>query len=251
MRQLVTDMATGKQEWINFVAIESGRAFTAESYEYQLTMPEGYKDHTRPDYPMPATVLANIDEIHSVDASIPSEVPKSIFYDLDNNPCGLIPQGFRRNGQFCSDLLRVYQAQMKKGDELTAIRKLQSAHDRLTRCGYSFAMADDDIQRLADAKAHQFACDIRTVKGTQKQFDRVVVLLDSIGLAFRPELVESAKENNELFSLVNRAIDAKWLVRQLRRKCAYEVEQVARDMAIVQKTPLRQMNRNTFEEVSC
>ena len=148
---------------------------------------------------------------------------------------------------------------------VTAIRKLQSAHDRLTRCGYSFAMADDDIQRLADAKAHQFACDIRTVKGTQNQFDRVVVLLDSIGLAFRPELIESAKDNNELFSLVNRAIDSKWLVRQLRRKCAYEVEQVARDMAIVQKTKQpycsdfsvmrhrdrRQSNKDALENTVC
>ena len=107
MRQQVIDLATGKMEWIDFVPVSTltSQPFTAQSYDNQLTRPLDYKDHTRPNYPMPATVFANLDVIHSVDASDSNPTLRPILSDL-NTPCALIPQGFRRNGQFCSDLLR-------------------------------------------------------------------------------------------------------------------------------------------------
>ena len=88
---------------------------------------------------------------------------------------------------------------------------------------------------------------------------------DSLGLSFRPDMIDHAKENHELFALINRAVDANWLARQLRRKCAYEVEQVARDMAIVQKSKQpycsdfsvmrhrdrRQSNQDALENTVC
>ena len=63
----------------------------------------------------------------------------------------------------------------------------------------------------------------------------VLELLASLGLGFRADVIKKAESNNELHSLVARAIDNNWLVRQLRRKCAYEVEQVARDLALVER----------------
>ncbi|WP_325205894.1 replication endonuclease [Vibrio sp. 03_296] len=60
-------------------------------------------------------------------------------------------------------------------------------------------------------------------------------MLHSLGLGFNPSVIEKAEENGELYALTNRAIDEKWLIRQLRRKCAYELERVARDLSLVQR----------------
>ncbi|WP_200853164.1 replication endonuclease, partial [Klebsiella pneumoniae] len=44
------------------------------------------------------------------------------------------------------------------------------------------------------------------------------------------------RESNELHSLIARACDETWLRRQLRKKCAIEVERIARDLELVQRS---------------
>ncbi|MCL9783234.1 replication endonuclease [Vibrio sp. S4M6] len=230
MRRWVLDLATGKRELVRFEPVSVNRPFTASSYDYQLDLSKPIKDHRRPDFPRAFLLNQNPDDvIYSHDVS-------DISKKVSSNPCLSLPRGFKRNGEFCKDMLRAYSDVCQQKDSVEAIRQLHAAHARLTRHGYSSAMADDDIRRLADTKSRQFLKSVRTLPTVNEQFEKVVELLADLGLAFTEAAIKKATDNDELFSLVNRALDENWLVRQLRRKCAYEVEQVARDLALVQRS---------------
>nr|WP_319552560.1 replication endonuclease [uncultured Vibrio sp.] len=230
MRELVVDLASGTQQYIDFVPAHSWNS-TAHIADNLFNHRFDYADHTRPDYPMAARVMTALDtQIYSHD--------KSDFIGLPtSNPCFDLPKTLHRNGAFAPHMTRAYTDILKARDAIQAASAVTDAHERLTTHGYSYAMSDDDITDLAKRKSRDFSRVINAIpeEFSQARFDKVVQLLDSLGLAFSEDVINHAETNCELFALVNRALDEHWLVRQLRRKCAYEVECVARDLALVQR----------------
>ncbi|OHY89624.1 replication protein [Vibrio rotiferianus] len=254
MRELVVDLATGKQEYIEFVPVNSWNS-TERIPDYLFNHRFDYVDHTRAAYPMAARVMPTLDtQIYSHDKSAFIERPAS-------NPCFDLPKALHRNGDFTRHMVRAYTDIMKTRDAVEAARAVDEAHTRLTEHGYSYAMSDDDITAMAKRKSRDFSRVINAipVEFGEARFNKACALLDSIGLAFTEAAIDYATSNCELFSLVNRALDEHWLVRQLRRKCAYEVERVARDLALVQRrkqvycsdfSVSRQRDRNTSNRIA-
>ncbi|MGP8305022.1 replication endonuclease [Vibrio sp. YIC-376] len=230
MRELVVDLASGKQEYIEFVPVHSWNS-TAHIADNLFNHRFAYTDHTRPAYPMAARVMS------ALDAQIYSHDKSDFITRPTSNPCFDLPKSLHRNGAFAPHMTRAYTDILKARDAVEAARAVNDAHERLTTHGYSYAMSDDEISALAKRKSRDFARVINAIpeEFSQARFDKAVQLLDSLGLAFSDEAIGHAENNCELFALVNRALDEHWLVRQLRRKCAYEVECVARDLALVQR----------------
>lgn len=225
------ETSPGNFETIDFIEPSNPNrpSFWSESdKDYLFDHMYEYVDHVNGAYPMRAKQMSVYNHlIPSLDSSDTFTHPKLL--------CHALPHGLRRHGAFTPHLFRSYKDICKQRDELEAARALSSANDRLTKHGYSFAMSDDEIRRLADSKSRAFSRLVQAIPDVEAQFSKVVTLLDSLGLAFRESQIETARDNDELFSLVNRALDENWLVRQLRRKCAYEVEQIARDLGLVQR----------------
>ncbi|TKF05624.1 replication endonuclease [Vibrio kanaloae] len=223
----VFDLKTKSFEMIDFVPVQSW-ATADRIHDNRFDYLSSYKDHTRPAYPLSASVLPALNhQIYSHDVTGLDAPVRTV--------CNSLPSGLKRNGDFTRHMLRAYTDVCKLRGEIESSRMLHRAHDRLTKNGYSAAMSDDDIRQLADNKSKQFGRVIANLPDVESQFESCVELLASLGLGFREEAIKKAESNNELHSLVARAIDNNWLVRQLRRKCAYEVEQVARDLALVER----------------
>ncbi|UTZ30851.1 replication endonuclease [Vibrio campbellii] len=256
MRELVYDMASGKQEWIDFVPVHSWAScehIPDNLFDHRFV----YVDHrfTSPEDFIPSAVKSAVaSPIYSHDTSDFVTRPTS-------NPCFDLPKSLHRNGSFTRHMTRAYTDILKARDSIEAARAVNDAHERLTEHGYSYAISDEQITDMAKRKSRDFARVIHAIPVEQSisRFHKVVQLLDSLGLAFSDSAIERASVNNELFSLVNRALDENWLVRQLRRKCAYEVERVARDLALVQRrkqvycsdfSVSRQRDRNTSNRIA-
>ena len=223
----VFDLKTKSFEMIDFVPVQSW-ATADRIHDNRFDYLSSYKDHTRPAYPLAASVLPALNhQIYSRDITGLDAPVRTV--------CNSLPSGLKRNGDFTRHMLRAYTDVCKLRGEIESSRMLHRAHDRLTKNGYSAAMSDDDIRQLAENKSKQFGRVVANLPDIETQFETCVELLASLGLGFREEAIKKAESNNELHSLVARAIDNNWLVRQLRRKCAYEVEQVARDLALVER----------------
>ncbi|MBF4312370.1 replication endonuclease, partial [Vibrio anguillarum] len=111
---------------------------------------------------------------------------------------------------------------------------------------------------LASAKSRSFKKHILALPEPER-FLKACELLASLGLSFRDELIKEKGKKGELFSLVNRVCDEIFLRRQLRKKYAYIVEQVARDLSLVQRAKqvycsdfsvMRQRERNTSNQIA-
>ncbi|ELA7321609.1 replication endonuclease [Vibrio parahaemolyticus] len=239
MRQLVVDMA-GNHEYIEFVPVNSWAScdrIEDNLFDHRFD----YVDHTRNPYPEhwtpPPTYHEKIQLDFNVSRSmlIPS---RDVSYRLQKSgsPCDLF-FSIKRHGDFTRHMARAYTDILKTRNVLEAARAVNDAHERLTEFGYSYAMSDDEITDLAKRKSRDFSRAINAIPGeySDARFNKACELLESLGLAFSEKAIGYAKLNCELFALVNRALDEHWLVRQLRRKCAYEVERVARDLALVQR----------------
>ncbi|SBT14273.1 replication endonuclease [Vibrio celticus] len=227
----VFDLKTKSFEMIDFVQAQSW-ATADRIHDNRFDYLSSYKDHTRPAYPLAASVVPALNhQIYAHDVtglSFTSYRPAPLL-------CNSLPFGLKRNGDFTRHMLRAYKDMCKQKEEIEAAYALHRAHERLTKNGYSAAMPDDDIRQLAENKSKQFGRIVSSLPDVETQFESCVELLASLGLGFREDTIKKAESNNELHSLVARAIDNNWLVRQLRRKCAYEVEQVARDLALVER----------------
>ncbi|NWK16530.1 replication endonuclease [Vibrio parahaemolyticus] len=231
MRQLVVDMA-GNHEYIEFVPVNSWAScdrIEDNLFDHRFD----YVDHrfTTPEDFIPSAVKAAMSApIYSHDKSDFIERPTT-------NPCFDLPKSIHRNGAFAPHMARAYTDILKTRDAVEAARAVNDAHERLTEFGYSYAMSDDEITDLAKRKSRDFSRAINAIPAeySEARFNKACELLESLGLAFSEKAIGYAKLNCELFALVNRALDEHWLVRQLRRKCAYEVERVARDLALVQR----------------
>lgn len=215
MRELVYDMASGKQEWIDFVPVHSWAScehIPDNLFDHRFE----YVDHrftTHEDFIPSAVKSAMSASIHSRDLSDFIERPTS-------NPCWELPKSLHRNGDFARHMTRAYTDILKTRNALEAVRAVSEAHARLTEHGYSYAMSDEQITNLAKRKSRDFSRVLSAIplEESQARFDKACQLLDSLGLAFSPEQIQYAENNCELFALVNRALDEHWLVRQLRRK---------------------------------
>ncbi|TOE05985.1 replication endonuclease [Vibrio parahaemolyticus] len=231
MRQLVVDMA-GNHEYIEFVPVNSWAScdrIEDNLFDHRFD----YVDHrfTTPEDFIPSAVKSAMNaQIYSHDKSDFIERPTI-------NPCFDLPKSIHRNGAFAPHMARAYTDILKTRDAVEAARVVNDAHERLTEFGYSYAMSDDEITDLAKRKSRDFSRTINAIPAeySEARFNKACELLESLGLAFSEKAIGYAKLNCELFALVNRALDEHWLVRQLRRKCAYEVERVARDLALVQR----------------
>ncbi|MFD2017787.1 replication endonuclease [Vibrio olivae] len=140
-----------------------------------------------------------------------------------------------RHRDFSRHMTRSFLDVCDKRNYSEALLMVQAANDRLLSSGHSAAMSDDEIVQFAAAKARQFKIEISKLTTEQEQFYKACECLDSIGLEFSEQTIKQKAWAGELFSLVNRVCDEIYLRRQLRRKYAYEVEQVARDLALVQR----------------
>ncbi|MDG2670118.1 replication endonuclease, partial [Vibrio parahaemolyticus] len=222
MRELVIDLASSKQEWIDFVPVHSWAScehIPDNLFDHRFE----YVDHTRNPYPEhwtpPPTYHEKIESDFNVSRSmlIPS---RDVSYRLEKSgsPCDLF-FSIKRHGNFTRHMTRAYTDILKTRNALEAVRAVNDAHDRLTEHGYSYAMSDEQITNLAKRKSRDFSRVLSAIplEESQARFDKACQLLDSLGLAFSSEQIQYAENNCELFALVNRALDEHWLVRQLRR----------------------------------
>ncbi|CAH8189113.1 conserved hypothetical protein [Vibrio aestuarianus] len=163
-----------------------------------------------------------------------------------------------RHGDFSRHMTRSFLDICETKSFNEAMIQVQAANDRLLLNSHSAAMSDDEIKDLASVKSRTFKKVIFALPEPE-QFDKACELLASIGLSFRDELIKEKRNKGELFSLVNRACDEIFIRRQLRKKYAYIVEQVARDLSLVQRAKqvycsdfsvMRQRERNASNQIA-
>ncbi|MUJ19504.1 replication endonuclease [Aliivibrio fischeri] len=142
---------------------------------------------------------------------------------------------FRKHRDFGNHMVNTFISVCEKKDYFESLRLVQAANDRLCQNGYSSALSDDEIKEMALRKSREFTKIILDIEFTVPRFMRACRLLETLGLSFSYYTIKRAFNNHELHALVNRACDEIWLRGQLRKKCAYEVEQVARDLSLVQR----------------
>ncbi|MUH97367.1 replication endonuclease [Aliivibrio fischeri] len=142
---------------------------------------------------------------------------------------------FRKHRDFGNHMVNTFISVCEKKDYFESLRLVQLANDRLCQNGYSSALSDDEIKEMAFRKSQEFKKIISKIESESYRFMRICALIDDLGLAFSDLTIKRAMNAGELFALVNRGCDEIWLRGQLRKKCAYEVEQVARDLSLVQR----------------
>ncbi|EOU2464196.1 replication endonuclease [Vibrio navarrensis] len=248
MYERVIDLATGKQELIDFMPVNTYNTAPHVADNLFNHMFD-YVDHTRNAYPVNHEYLLKPLHYHNdirrlnLRGLTPQSLIRSrdVSYRLEPkcSPCDLFIS-IKRHGDFTRHMMRAYadfESMNKEKQQIDSFHEVQRAHERLTQHGYSYAMSDDQITDFGKKKAHQFKLAVNEVAhlGEQAQFDKACDCLDSLGLGFSESVIEKATDSGELYALTNRAIDETWLTRQLRRKCAYEVERVARDLSLVQR----------------
>ncbi|EGU31013.1 hypothetical protein VII00023_20752 [Vibrio ichthyoenteri ATCC 700023] len=259
------EVSPGKFETIDFVQFSDPNRlsyWSEDDKDYLFDHVQTYVNNVSPtaDYKAKcraqhAQMLAN--QILVIDKS-------ETFAPVNNKVCGDLYRACFRHGDFSRHMTRSYLDIVNKKDSAAALIELEAAHNRLMINSHSAAMSDEEIKALAAAKSFAFKKQI-AVLPERERFPCAMRLLDSLGLSFRDELIKEKSNKGELFSLVNRVCDEVFLRRQLRKKCAYTVEQVARDLALVQRNKQvycsdfsvmrqrerNQSNRNALENTVC
>jgi|GEM_PF-483567 len=229
-RELVYDLASGKQEYIDFVPVSDPmRPFDASCYDNQFERPVDYRDHTKPQFPRPSVRAAILNSIHSIEFD--AEAKRQY-----TNPCDALFKATRRHGDFAKHMVRAFTNIIARKDYFTALQAVQSADERLRRNGVRYTRNDEEIVELAKAKARAFSRQLLKIKDIDARFEKAQQLIGSLGLSFRSSLIEQKENNDDLESLCNRACCDIWLRRQLRRAYFVEVENVARDLLLVHKS---------------
>ena len=249
------EVSPGKFETIDFVQFSDPnrlRFWSEEDKDYLFDHIKTFVDHTSPSNKYRALrtqALANSILVRDVTDS---------FSPINNEFCGDLYRMLFRHGDFGRHMKRSFLEVVDNKNSDIALIELQAAHSRLMVGSYSAAMSDDEIKALAAAKSFAFKKDIFSLPEDER-FDRACVLLQTLGLSFRSGLIKEKDKKGELFSLVNRACDEIFLRRQLRKKCAYTVEQVARDLSLVQRkkqvycsdfSVMRQRERNLSNRIA-
>ncbi|KJY76352.1 replication protein [Vibrio nigripulchritudo] len=232
-RELVHDLATGKQEYIDFVPVHTPNSFIGNGHrplEHKRFVSQA-KHHTRR--------LSSLAELVS-ELQLPKRYQFSKINTGSTEQLGAswrddLYKSCYRHGDFSRHMVRAFTNICDKKNFSQSMQALNAANDRLNRDGYSVTISEEEIKELAKRRSKHFHRVLNAIPCPYESFDTAVFLIGELGLAFSENQVKKAKDNDELFSLVNRAMDEQWLVRQLRRKCAYELEQVARDLALVER----------------
>ncbi|WP_324187402.1 replication endonuclease [Vibrio hibernica] len=228
MYQLVRDEQTGFEEWIDFIPVQSWA--TADRIFDDQTIRTNFTDHIKGDYP------SRIDIHGYSDNYIPVRDQSFLIKPSFSNPCAAALSASHGHRDFSKHIQRSFLNINKKKDYFTALSTAQAASERLFAHGYTKAMSDDQIKDMALEKSDLLRSKIFHIKHDEQScFEYTVQFLARMGLSFREDEIKTKTESGELFALVNRACDSIWLRRQLRRKCAYEVEQVARDLQLVER----------------
>lgn len=245
--QNVIDLATGNQERINFLPASTwisaqdanhklwtGRAsnnptFSDINPDLLNRLPFSYVDHTNHAYAFGGQRVSHHHRISSRSDCDAITRPTALCVQLSNI--------LKRHYDFSRHMQRAFTDCLSTRTAVDSLHALNAAHARLTQHGYSYAMPDEDLCAMAKDKSHHHTLELAKYDSdVEGKFSRVEVLLSAIGLSFPDSLVKAKRDNCELHSLIARACDEVWLRRQLRRKCALEVERIARDLELVQRS---------------
>lgn len=228
-RELVHDLATDTYEYCDFIPYGS---FEQPPKNPKITRPFSFVDYTD------STRSHGVDRLRQGQQIAVKAItrPAPLSSKSDNFICVPLASAIKSHYGFSHHIKRAFTDCLKTKNALLSAQKIQAATDRLKEHGYSYAMPDDRICDLAKDKAEQHARAVAFwCSDVESQFSTVQTLLNSLGLAFDDKYIEKKRESNELHSLVARACDEIWLRRQLRKKCAYQLEQIARDLELVQR----------------
>lgn len=228
-RELVHDLATGKTEYFDFVPVNGPETFIGngpEILEHKrfVTGPA----HKRPRLSQFADLTDSLQLPERYRLSKLNTLTGQTWRDDVYKAC-------YRHGDFSRHMVRAFTNICDKKNYTEALQSVDAANERLNRFGYSFSMDDDEITELAKAKSKTFNSILWRIDGTDDKFQRACELIGDLGICFSETTIQKAQDNGETFSLTNRVMDEQWLIRQLRKKCAYELEKIARDLALVEK----------------
>ncbi|AQS36120.1 Bacteriophage replication gene A protein (GPA) [Shewanella psychrophila] len=141
----------------------------------------------------------------------------------------------RQYRDFAPAMLHSFVSVCDKRDYFEALQMVEAASNRLHSSGHNATMSESSIRELAAEKAQSLARRLSKVDDVNERFKICCDALGSLGLGFDEKLIFRKKMNSELHCLVNRALDELWLSRQLRLLFVQNVDNVARDLALVHK----------------
>ena len=223
------ETSTGQFETLDFIPV-SDPMRTDYERDYLFDHIDSYTDHTNPN------VSYRSVRRRALAAQIYSHDLSEFIKPNRAHPCEQLLKLTRRHGEFAPHMVRAFTNILERKNYVTALSMLEDADQRLRENGIRFSRTDEEIIELAKAKSRAFAKQLAAIKDVDARFERAEYLLDTLGLAFRPELVKQKTKLGELDALVKRACCDKWLRRQLRRRYFSQVESVARDLLLVHKT---------------
>ena len=224
-RELVHDLATDTYEYVEFVSV-----LTRSPHVRSVALPFSYVDHTDPSRAFGGQRISPRMKIKT--RSLDSEPFRARPLPL----CASLVRTFRSHHGFAHHMKRAFTDCIKVKSATVAAQKVEQASQRLKEHGYSYAMPDDQICDLAKNKARDHLLAIaRCSDDSETRFAKAQALLSNLGLGFADSYIDAKRKANELHSLVARACDEIWLRRQLRKKCAFQLEQIARDLELVQR----------------
>ncbi|WP_424869810.1 replication endonuclease [Vibrio cholerae] len=242
--QNVIDLATGNREVIDFLPASTWisakdahwKNWTGRRHNHATLSDLGADTSYRPEivaFNRKLSVVSN-----SLDNLIPSQ-DRTESHSVAKAPalCVQVSRILGRHYDFARHMQRAFTDCLSTRSAVDSLHAIEAAHARLTCNGYSYALPDDDLCAMAKDKAHFHTLELAKYDSdTEGKFAKVCSLLSGLGLSFPAALIKAKRENNELHSLIARACDETWLRRQLRKKCAIEVERIARDLELVQRS---------------
>ncbi|MGR5144742.1 replication endonuclease [Photobacterium sp. DNB23_23_1] len=225
-RILVHDLAAGISEYVNFMQVQTlCSSYTKPDIQNGGRLPD-YVDHTNAsDF---LRRQASLTPIHSYDNS--NDIAPSFV-----SPCLDVLKLTRLHRSFGPVMSRAYINMAKKVGQLQAMRALESANERLTKMEFRYSSTDEEIRDFAKAKSAFVMRQVAAIPDDEEAFQRVQSILVGYDIAFKDEVIKDKAKKDELRSLVNRASNEIWWRRTLRRRAALEIENVARDLAMVHK----------------
>lgn len=242
--QDVIDLATGNREVIDFLPASTWisakdahwKNWTGRRHNHATLSDLSADKSYRPEIVALNRKLSVVS--NSLDNLIPSQ-DRTDSHSVAKAPalCVQVSRILGRHYDFARHMQRAFTDCLSTRSAVDSLHAIEAAHARLTSNGYSYALPDEDLCAMAKDKAHFHTLELAKYDSdTEGKFTKVCSLLSCLGLSFPAPLIKAKRENNELHSLIARACDETWLRRQLRKKCAIEVERIARDLELVQRS---------------
>lgn len=141
----------------------------------------------------------------------------------------------RKHRDFAPSMFKSFVAICDSKNYFDALAAVEDASSKLVQMNHDATMSEGDIKLLASEKAIGLRKRLASVDCEEERFEIASQFMAFLGLSFDEKEVAKARDNDELFALVNRACDEIWLRRQLRRLFAQRVDNVARELSLVHK----------------